>query len=303
MIPAKRLTKMATIVNSTVIPEKSTSFYDYLFIEIADPRTNSWFLIKDPGPGLAIIISWMYFVLNIGPKMMKDREPFNLRKTIIVYNLVQVIISSYLFIRAGVIGWFGKYSLRCQPIDFSDAPEAQEMRELMYMYFINKLLELLDTVFFVLRKKQNQVTFLHMYHHTVMPMVSWGGLKYVPGGHGTLIGFINCFVHIVMYSYYLLAAFGPKIQKYLWWKKYITAMQLGQFCIVFIHNSQLFFVDCGYPRWTAFVTMPNAVFFYFLFSHFYKQAYGSSKQSKKSVKNTLKIETNNNVPQKEIKED
>ncbi|XP_050502031.1 elongation of very long chain fatty acids protein isoform X2 [Diabrotica virgifera virgifera] len=294
---------MATIVNSTVIPKNSTNFYHFLFTEIADPRTNSWFLIKDPGPGLAILIIWMYFVLNIGPKMMKDREPFDLRKTLIVYNLVQVIISSYIFIRGGIIGWFGKYSYKCQPIDYSDAPEAQEMRHLMYLYFINKLLELLDTVFFVLRKKQNQVTFLHMYHHTVMPMVSWGGIKYVPGGHGTLIGFINCFVHIIMYSYYSLAAFGPKIQKYLWWKKYITAMQLGQFCIVFIHNSQLFFRDCGYPTWTAFITAPNAVFFYFLFSHFYNQAYGSRKQSKKSDKNAKKIETNNNVSQKEIKAD
>jgi elongation of very long chain fatty acids protein 4 len=34
---------------------------------------------------------------------------------------------------------------------------------------------------------------------------------------------------VIMYSYYALAAFGPKIQKYLWWKKYITIAQLIQF--------------------------------------------------------------------------
>lgn len=27
-----------------------------------------------------------------------------------------------------------------------------------------------------------------MYHHTVMPMISWGATKYYPGGHGTFIG-------------------------------------------------------------------------------------------------------------------
>ena len=37
---------------------------------------------------------------------------------------------------------------------------------------------------------------------------------------------INCFVHIWMYMYYGLAALGPEVQKYLWWKKYITKMQL-----------------------------------------------------------------------------
>lgn len=81
-------------------------------------------------------------------------------------------------------------------------------------------------VFFVLRKKDKQVTFLHLYHHTVMPMISWGATKYYPGGHGSFIGMINSFVHIVMYTYYLLSAFGPRVQPYLWWKKYITTMQL-----------------------------------------------------------------------------
>lgn len=59
-----------------------------------------------------------------------------------------------------------------------------------------------------------------------MPMVSWGCTKYYPGGHGTLIGTINSFVHIIMYTYYMLAAMGPQFQKYLWWKKYITTLQM-----------------------------------------------------------------------------
>lgn len=58
----------------------------------------------------------------------------------------------------------------------------------VYIYFLAKISELLDTVFFVLRKKERQISFLHMYHHTVMPMISWGATKYYPGGHGTFIG-------------------------------------------------------------------------------------------------------------------
>lgn len=51
------------------------------------------------------------------------------------------------------------------------------------------------------------------------------------GGHSTFFGMLNTFVHIVMYSYYLLAALGPKVQKYLWWKKYLTALQMVSFFI------------------------------------------------------------------------
>jgi len=29
-----------------------------------------------------------------------------------------------------------------------------------------------------------------------------------------------------MYTYYGLAAIGPHMQKYLWWKKYLTKLQL-----------------------------------------------------------------------------
>jgi hypothetical protein len=46
------------------------------------------------------------------------------------------------------------------------------------------------------------------------------------GGHGTFLGVINSFVHIIMYAYYLLAALGPEVQKYLWWKKYLTTLQI-----------------------------------------------------------------------------
>lgn len=37
---------------------------------------------------------------------------------------------------------------------------------------------------------------------------------------------VNSFVHVVMYTYYGLAGLGPKVQKYLWWKRYVTILQL-----------------------------------------------------------------------------
>lgn len=36
----------------------------------------------------------------------------------------------------------------------------------------------------------------------------------------------NSFIHVLMYTYYGLAALGPHIAKYLWWKKYLTILQL-----------------------------------------------------------------------------
>ncbi|MEQ2159354.1 hypothetical protein GOODEAATRI_022002 [Goodea atripinnis] len=38
---------------------------------------------------------------------------------------------------------------------------------------------------------------------------------------------VNAGVHVIMYSYYGLSAAGPRFQKYLWWKKHMTAIQLA----------------------------------------------------------------------------
>ena len=54
------------------------------------------------------------------------------------------------------------------------------------------------------------------------------------GGHGTLLGLINSCIHVVMYVYYMLSAI-PSMQKYLWWKRYLTIMQIVSFFVfVFI---------------------------------------------------------------------
>ena len=37
---------------------------------------------------------------------------------------------------------------------------------------------------------------------------------------------LNSGIHILMYSYYMLSAMGPALQPYLWWKKYMTRLQL-----------------------------------------------------------------------------
>jgi hypothetical protein len=40
------------------------------------------------------------------------------------------------------------------------------------------------------------------------------------------IPILNSFIHVVMYAYYGLSACGSSIQKYLWWKRYLTQAQI-----------------------------------------------------------------------------
>lgn len=60
------------------------------------------------------------------------------------------------------------------------------------------------------------LTEYHAFHYFV----------FLPIHSAFFIGLLNTYVHIVMYSYYGLAALGPHMQKYLWWKRYLTSLQL-----------------------------------------------------------------------------
>lgn len=64
---------------------------------LLDPRVNDWFLMSSPFPTLFICLTYAYCVKVLGPKLMENRKPFDLKYVLIVYNLAQVIFSTWLF--------------------------------------------------------------------------------------------------------------------------------------------------------------------------------------------------------------
>ncbi|XP_070513920.1 very long chain fatty acid elongase AAEL008004 isoform X2 [Cardiocondyla obscurior] len=251
----------------------------------ADTRTTNWLLMRSPFPTLFICLSYVYVVKVLGPKLMENRKPFQFKNTLVVYNLFQVIFSAWLFYECLMGGWWDQYSFRCQPVDYSNSPTAIRMVHASWWYYFSKFTEFMDTIFFVLRKKNNHVSTLHVIHHGCMPMSVWFGVKFTPGGHSTFFGLLNTFVHIVMYTYYLLAAMGPKMQPYLWWKKYLTAFQMLQFIAIMVHAFQLLFIECNYPKAFVWWIGLHAVMFLFLFKEFYQQSYQQKRPKKLAMTN------------------
>ncbi|XP_063532517.1 very long chain fatty acid elongase 7 [Cydia strobilella] len=254
--------------------------YHDLMDNKSDPRVKDWPLMSSPLPTLAICLTYVFVVKVAGPKIMENRKPYELKQVLIWYNLFQVLFSIWLFQESIASGWFTTHSFRCQPVDYSRSPLAMRTASGCWWYYFSKFTEFFDTIFFVMRKKFDHVSKLHVIHHGIMPMSVWFGVKFTPGGHSTFFGMLNTFVHIIMYSYYLLAALGPKVQKYLWWKKYLTALQMVQFVLVFFHTFQLLFTECDYPRAFVWWIGMHSVLFYYLFSDFYKQAYLKKEKAK-----------------------
>ena len=105
-------------------------------------------------------------------------------------------------------------------VDKNDySKEGITMLNIASLYCINKIMDLLDTVcykilyfklkshltslfhqvFFILRKKYNQISFLHTYHHIAMVLGCYVcGKFFSGGGHLFPLGIINAYVHVLM---------------------------------------------------------------------------------------------------------
>jgi len=263
--------------------------------ELRDKRVDGWFMMDSFWPTVALVMLYVYIVKIWGPNFMKDRKPYNISTFLVYYNAFQVVLSGYIFVRLFQAGWGGDYSFRCQPVDYSNSPKALLMIHCCYIYYLSKFSEFIDTFCFVARKKFNQVSLLHVVHHGIMPMSVWPGARYFPGGHASFFGLLNVFVHFFMYGYYMLAALGPKYQKYLWWKQHMTNLQMLQFVGIMVHGFQLvLYDDCDFPWQFAYYIAAHAVLFFILFSEFYVKNYLKKTQPKKVE------DANGNFPQNGI---
>ncbi|XP_054160055.1 elongation of very long chain fatty acids protein 7-like [Oppia nitens] len=233
--------------------------YDY-WIRECDPRTRHHFLTRNgPERCLLVMIFWLLFVIRWGPDWMRNRKPMNLRTVMLAYNTFMVAVNAYFFYRA--LHWLN-FGRRLWEFEFPErndnSPSTLALIDEHVLYSYTKFIDLMDTVFFVLRKKDRHLSFLHLYHHFTVPVLAWVVMKIAP----TVVPIgvfaaLNTFVHTFMYAYYALSAFGPQMQRYLWWKHYITIAQILQFAILIIYGIFNIFLSNGYPiglYWTGMLT-------------------------------------------------
>ena len=204
---------------------------------------------------------------------MATREPFKFKWTLIFYNMGITLLNAWMAFELCWCAYQRGYNLVCQLVDVSNNEYELRIANVVWWYYVSKCMEFMDTFFFIMRKKENQLSFLHIYHHSTMFCVWWAGTRFVPGGSVLSAVMVNCFVHVLMYSYYALAAMGPHIQKYLWWKKYLTMIQLVQFAAGVTVGIHLIVSGCQFTRWMQYVFVCYALSFLMLFSDFYKNAY------------------------------
>ncbi|CAH2097995.1 unnamed protein product [Euphydryas editha] len=241
-------------------------------------ETDSLPLMATPGPIAIIITAYLLFVLKIGPSIMSKRKPYKLTTALLVYNAIQVVFSAYIVQRTfKMISLYGLIPKTCY---INNENYRKEMIFVMWTYFAAKISELLDTVFFVLRKKDKQITFLHIYHHSSTLIIAWAFSKYWPSETLFFIGFINSLIHVFMYLYYGLSALGPKATKYIFWKKYMTKIQMIQLVGIIVHFIiAVQWSECPLTTGVAIFLPCNVLLNLILFLNFYWKNYNQGNKT------------------------
>lgn len=191
------------------------TWHDFFFAN-PEPRFETRPLI----PFYEVLIfelCYIAFAKKIGPALMKNRAPFeNLKWAMVTYNFFMVGANvffhyhSFYWLNYGRTLWDFEF-----PGKVDVSPQTLSRLNLMYFYYLTKYADWIDTIFFVMKKKYSHISGLHVYHHSVVPMFGWlavyVGLVNAPAT--ALFVYLNSLAHVVMYSYYGLAALGPGLQK------------------------------------------------------------------------------------------
>lgn len=122
---------------------------------------------------MAVCGLYLWFVLVAGPAWMKTRDPYDVIDLIRLYNIFQVIACSIYVSRAYQLGFTFKYLWKCERFEwFSDLVKL-EVKIGYWLFLILRCIEFMETVFFVLRKKGKQASFLHIFHHIGSVLMTW----------------------------------------------------------------------------------------------------------------------------------
>jgi len=248
-----------------------------------------------------------YLAVIFGVKaIMKNQQPLKLTLLFQTHNIILSSGSLLLLIlmleEILPIMWNnGVYHAICAKESWTHRME--------FYYMVNyyfKYLELLDTVFLAFKKKPMQ--FLHVFHHSATALLCYSQLNGRTSISWAVIT-LNLAVHVVMYYYYYATAGGAKI----WWKKYLTTMQIAQFiidiCLVYFgtygHLAAAYYPDtlpyvgdCAGSEGAALFGCALLTSYLGLFINFYFQTYKKPTTARRPTANGVVREKANGIGHK-----
>ena len=168
-----------------------------------------------------------------------------------LHNLFLFLLSFYMWAGIIVTAAANGFTLWNNGVGAGD--NSWRMAKLIWIFYVSKLPEFIDTVIMMLKHNYRQVSFLHLYHHGTIFIIWFLVTLEGPGGDAYFSAMLNSGVHVVMYGYYFgtaVFATGP-IRRFLnSIKFFITYGQMTQFATNCVQSAYLLLIveQAHYPK-------------------------------------------------------
>lgn len=252
--------------------------YDALMAQ-QHPMVRGW-LMMNPVHCVVLVVAYLV-IITVGMQVMKGRNPISpkiMKPVMMVHNLVLILLSLYMMVEVINQAMLNNYTLWCNPVRDSEI----DMAKVLWLFYVSKFVEFIDTFIMVAKKNNHQVSFLHTYHHSTIAIIWWLVVSIAPGGESYFSAAFNSGIHVLMYTIYLLSALGAPVGAI---KSTMTSMQMFQFVCNLVQASYDIYNDCDYPQWIAVMLIFYMISLLALFGNFFVQKYlKSAKNAQKKKK-------------------
>jgi hypothetical protein len=239
-------------------------------------------------------------------------KPFNLDKFCVYYNYSLSLMSfmGVALVSAELWRLFSNYPVWEVICDYDCKLGRGRHIFFYYCIYFTKYLELTDTFLLCLRAKPTP--FIHVYHHAITIFFAWLHLN-----AKTCIAWfmttLNLAVHVFLYYYFGLheqncihykarKAQNPENfkakRREIWWKKYLTALQVTQFYLTFLPSFLVLiprvlwtFDPSGSYSWpcagswsATWIGIAVLSSYLVLFQSLYTEKYSKTKEEKTQIK-------------------
>ncbi len=256
------------------------------WLSLNDKRVERWPLMASPWPTVAITAAYVAAAYLL-PKALRGMPALPVKYPLLAYNLLVMAINAHIAYELLANTINTGYDWICQAVDYGKNEASMRVAAAVWWFYFSKAIQMLDSAFFLLGGRHDQLTFLHVYHHASMFSIWWIAANFVPGGSSVLPAAANSVLHIIMKGFSAATALGCK--RHVRWKGVLTVLSLLQFCFnltcaayVISYGGAL----CDYPIW---ISVAQAVYMVSLIALVGK-AYLRSYYLRKSVENGRKKE-------------
>ncbi|CAG9839935.1 unnamed protein product [Diabrotica balteata] len=238
------------------------------FTSNIDPKHEDY-VVSSPDFFCSFVLFYVFSIRVLGPKLMQHRQPYNIKNLVIGYNVIQILVNIYIVYEC-IYVYFTNPNWIC-----IDARPKQDFANVCKHYYFLKLFDIVETMFFILRKSYRQASFLHLYHHSAICLAAFLNFRYDYGDTTLIVGLLNCATHVLMYIYYLLTAIDSKWRDNVTIKKVLTSIQIIQLNMMWIYFGLTKLTPgCKtMPRYVLYMWIAQNLFMVSLFLKFYFKTY------------------------------